>query len=284
MNKFGLFIHTEYYDKKKQSEIIKNLYDNYEIEFYGFDDQLEALADFVKPYKYEENIRLNSILVFGGDGTILQAKKYALLTNAPLLGINIGKLGFLSETKPELLEKSIKLLINNKYKIQSRLLLDIRVFRDNKLIYRDLALNDAVLFRANTPKMIEVKIKTNNRLIYTTRCDGLVASTPTGSTAYSLSGGGPILDPLMEAIVFCPLNPHILSTRPIVFSSKDLLSFELISCHDQPLLQVDGVNVISLLEGDVIKINGATKKVNFIKLSNKTFYQIMRKKMHMGKI
>ncbi len=284
MNKFGIFIHTEYYDKQKQSELIQKLYDNYDIEFYGFDDQLEILPDFVKPYHIGKNITLNSILVFGGDGTILRAKKYALLTKAPLLGINIGKLGFLSETKPELLEKSIQLLINNKYKIQSRLLLDIKVFRDNKLIYRDLALNDVVLFRANTPKMIEVKIKTNDRLIYTTRCDGLVASTPTGSTAYSLSGGGPILDPLMEAIVFCPLNPHILSIRPIVFSAKDLLSFELISCHDQPLLQVDGVNVISLLAGDTIKIIGATKKVNFIKLSNKTFYQIMRKKMHMGRI
>lgn len=284
MNKFGIFIHTEYYDKRKQSEIIENLYKNYEIEFYGFDDQIALLPSFVKLYKVEEKIELNSILVFGGDGTILRAKKYALLTNAPLLGINIGKLGFLSETKPELLEKSIQLLISNKYKVQSRLLLDIRVFRKKKLIYRDLALNDAVLFRANTPKMIEVKIKTNNRLIYTTRCDGLVASTPTGSTAYSLSGGGPILDPLMEAIVFCPLNPHILSTRPIVFSAKDLLSFELISCHDEPLLQIDGVNVISLLAGDIIKIKGATQKVDFIKLSNKTFYQIMRKKMHMGKI
>jgi NAD+ kinase len=284
MNKFGLFIHTEYYDRQKQSEIIRSLNDNYDIEFYGFDDQLDILPDFVKAFQYGQGITLNSILVFGGDGTILRAKKYALLTNAPLLGINIGKLGFLSETKPELLERSIKLLINNRYKVQSRLLLDIKVYRENKLIYRDLALNDAVLFRANTPKMIEVKIRTNNRLIYTTRCDGLVASTPTGSTAYSLSGGGPILDPLMEAIVFCPLNPHILSIRPIVFSAKDLLSFELITCHDEPMLQVDGVNVISLLEGDIIKINGATKKVDFIKLSNKTFYQIMRKKMHMGRI
>ena len=284
MNKFGLFIHTEYYDKQKQSEIIRKLFQNYDIEFYGFDDQLEILPDFVKPYKFNKNISLNCILVFGGDGTILRAKKYALLTKAPLLGINIGKLGFLSETKPELLERSIQLLISNKYKIQSRLLLDIKVFRNNKLYYRDLALNDVVLFRANTPKMIEVKIRTNDRLIYTTRCDGLVASTPTGSTAYSLSGGGPILDPLMEAIVFCPLNPHILSIRPIVFSAKDLLSFELISCHDEPLLQVDGVNVTSLLAGDIIKIIGATQKVNFIKFSNKIFYQIMRKKMHMGRI
>lgn len=284
MNKFGIYIHTEYYNREKQSEIIQKLYDNYDIEFYGFDEQLKILPNFVKPYHFGKNITLNSILVFGGDGTILRAKKYALLTKAPLLGINIGKLGFLSETKPELLEKSIQLLLSNKYKVQSRLLLDIKLYRDNKLIYRDLALNDAVMFRATTPKMIEVKIKTNNRLIYTTRCDGLVASTPTGSTAYSLSGGGPILDPLMEAIVFCPLNPHILSTRPIVFSAKDLLSFELINCHDEPLLQIDGVNVMSLLKGDILKIIGAIQKVNFIKLSNKTFYQIMRKKMHMGRI
>lgn len=284
MNKFGIFVHTEYYNKKKQSEIIHNLNDNFDIEFYGFDDQLEHLPPFVKKYECRDKINLNSILVFGGDGTMLRAKKYALLTKAPLLGINIGRLGFLSETKPELLEKSIQLLISNKYTIQSRLLLDIKLFRNKKLIYRDLALNDAVLFRASTPKMIEVRITTNKLLIYTARCDGLVASTPTGSTAYSLSGGGPILDPLMDAIVFTPLNPHILSIRPIVFSSHDTLSFELLNCHDEPLLQVDGVNVANLIEGDIIKITGASQKVDFIKLSNKTFYQIMRNKMHMGRM
>ena len=284
MNKFGIFVHTEYYNKKKQSEIIHNLNDNFNIEFYGFDDQLEHLPSFVKKYDCKHKINLNSILVFGGDGTMLRAKKYALLTKAPLLGINIGRLGFLSETKPELLEKSIQLLISNKYTIQSRLLLDIKIFRNKELIYRDLALNDAVLFRASTPKMIEVKITTNKLLIYTARCDGLVASTPTGSTAYSLSGGGPILDPLMDAIVFTPLNPHILSIRPIVFSSHDTLSFELLNCHDEPLVQVDGVNVANLLKGDIIKITGASQKVDFIKLSNKTFYQIMRNKMHMGRM
>lgn len=284
MNKFGIFIHTEYYNKKKQSEIIKNLNDNYDILFYGFDDQLQHLPSFVKKYECKDKVTLNSILVFGGDGTILRAKKYALLTKAPLLGINIGKLGFLSETKPELLEKSVQLLISNKFKVQSRLLLEIKVFRNKKLIYQDLALNDAVLFRANTPKMIEVKIRTNNRLIYTARCDGLVASTPTGSTAYSLSGGGPILDPLMDAIVLTPLNPHILSIRPVVFTSHDTLSFELLSCHDEPQLQVDGVNVGCLTKGDTVRITGAKRKVDFIKLSNQTFYQIMRRKMHMGRM
>ena len=162
MNKFGIFVHTEYYNKKKQSEIIHNLNDNFNIEFYGFDDQLEHLPSFVKKYDCKHKINLNSILVFGGDGTMLRAKKYALLTKAPLLGINIGRLGFLSETKPELLEKSIQLLISNKYTIQSRLLLDIKIFRNKELIYRDLALNDAVLFRASTPDRKSTRLNSSH--------------------------------------------------------------------------------------------------------------------------
>ncbi len=284
MNKFGIFVHPEYFQQTNLLEIISHLHINYNIIFFAFDEQAELFPEFVKKYVAKEKTKLNCILVFGGDGTILRAKKYALSTESPLLGINIGKLGFLSETRPKLLEKSVKYLIENKYKVQERMLLNVRVIRDGEEVYSGLALNDAVLFRAYTPKMIEVKIKTNDRLIYTTRCDGLVASTPTGSTAYFLSGGGPILDPLMEAIGFCVLSPHILSIRPIVFSAKDQLSFEVLSCDNHPQLQVDGVNEVSLNEGDIIKVRSSKEKVKFIKLTNKTFYQIMRKKMHMGRI
>lgn len=286
MISLGLYINPPYYKEKKVNEVLQNLY-KYKLKnlsLYALKEQLDILPDFVNEYDESKGVTLSSILVFGGDGTILRAKSFAIKTGAPLLGINIGKLGFLSETTPKQLEKSIDYLLNNRYKVQTRMLLSIKVYRKKEVIYQGLALNDAVLFRAITPKMIEVKIKTNNHLIYTTRCDGLVASTPTGSTAYSLSGGGPILDPLMDAVVFCPLNPHILSIRPIVFSSKDVLSFELISCFNNPQLQVDGVNKISLNKGDIIKITASDKRVPFVKLSNKTFYQILRKKMHMGKI
>jgi len=115
------------------------------------------------------------------------------------------------------------------------------------------------------------------------RCDGILAATPTGSTAYSLSAGGPIISPLMDAIVINPLNPHILSIRPMVFSASDVLHFQLKTASEDCILQLDGKNDHILKEGDEITVTAASRKIKFIKLTNKTFFQILRKKLHMGR-
>ncbi|HPM00767.1 MAG TPA: NAD(+)/NADH kinase [Candidatus Cloacimonadota bacterium] len=224
------------------------------------------------------------ILVFGGDGTILRSLHYASNFHAPILGFNMGTLGFLTDCKINELIPSINMFINGKYQIEKRMLLDISVIRNNERIIHLPALNDAVIYKGELSKLITLKLFSNKRYVYETRCDGIITATPTGSTAYSMSSGGPIISPDMEAFVVNPLNPHVLSIRPMIFNAEDTLHFKLEEPHSSTVLQIDGVNVVQLLPKDKITIKRSTKKMCFIKLSHRTFYQILRKKLKMGKL
>ena len=280
MHNFGIFINLNYKTIKSIFSLLKKLHENKGLKFYKFPQQDEVFPDFIT--NVGEN-KIDCILSFGGDGTFLRASKISLEYNVPLMGINIGKLGFLSESSLSELEKSIDELKNNKFKVQERMLLKTVIKRKNKIIFSNSALNDAVIYKGTEPRLIDIKFYSDKRLVVETRCDGIIISTPTGSTGYSLSAGGPILSPVMDAFIVTPLNPHVLSVRPMVFASEDRLSFELQTNGSECILQIDGKNSHPLIDDDEIIITASNKKVRFIKLSNKTFYQILRKKLHMGK-
>mgnify|MGYP002682646253 FL=1 len=163
------------------------------------------------------------------------------------------------------------------------MLINCRLKREGKIIYEALALNDAVIYKAESPGLIHIRIKASSRYVFDTRCDGIIAATPTGSTAYSLSAGGPILAPEMKAIVLSPLNPHILAIRPMVFPSTELLAMKVYGLRQAALLQIDGQNVMPIQEGDEVLVTSSQRSVSFIKLSNRTFYQILRRKLNLGK-
>ncbi len=280
MNKnFGLFLNPlKNNDVKKIVEILTGLQKKYDVNFYNLCKEKAVYPDFVKNNFSND---LDMILVFGGDGTILRAKEFAIKYNSPILGINIGSLGFLSEITPDELEKFFKSLLHEKYKIQSRMLLKVWVKRDKETVFANgLALNDVVIYKGVTPKLLDISVYSNKRSVVETRCDGLIISTPTGSTAYSLSAGGPILSPIMNAIVVTTLNPHVLTVRPMVFSSQDKIGVKVFR---ESVLQIDGKNSFELKENDYVITTASDKKVNFVKLGNRTFYQILRKKLHMGK-
>ena len=283
MKNFGIYFNALYLEKKEVFDLLKNLIEKKDLIFYKFEEQKKILPEFIQCYDASSDGKLDCILVFGGDGTILRAIDLSLKFKAPLLGINLGKLGFLSESSLRELEKSIDELKKNKFKILARMLLKVVLKRNKKVLYSDLALNDAVIYKGQTPRLIDISFSSNRRFVVETRCDGIIVSTPTGSTAYSLSAGGPILSPVMEAIVVAPLNPHILSVRPMVFSSKDIITLKVKDIYNESFLQLDGLNKYRVLKDDEIIVTQASQKVDFIKLSNKTFYQILRKKLHMGK-
>jgi NAD+ kinase len=280
MKNFGVFFNPRH-DLNAVFEVLERLNNTKKASFFQLQELKINLPEFIK--KTDEKINLDYILTFGGDGTFLRALKFSLKKNAPLLGINIGKLGFLADSNLQELEKSIDDLINRKYKIQKRMLLKASLKRDGETVFSDLALNDVVIYKGEIPKLANIKISSNKRFVLDTRCDGIVVATPTGSTAYSLSAGGPLLSPVLDAIVVAPLNPHILSVRPMVFESSDKLEFNVLELRSEGLLQLDGRNVIRVKQGDEILITAANRKVEVIKLTNKTFYQILRKKMHMGR-
>ena len=280
MQNFGIFFNPNYKTTEPIFVLLEKLHKSKDLNFFKFQQQKELFPDFIKSI---EKHKLDCILSFGGDGTFLRASQLSLEYDVPLMGINLGKLGFLSESSLSELEKSIDDLKKNKFKVQQRLLLKAVVKRNNIKVFKSSALNDAVIYKGKEARLIDIRFFSNKRLVVETRCDGIIVSTPTGSTAYSLAAGGPILSPVMDAFVVTPLNPHILSVRPMVFASDDKLSFILRVNGSKCILQLDGKNSYELLDNDEIIVTASNKKISFIKLSNKTFYQILRKKMHMGR-
>ncbi len=285
MKNFGVYLNPGYTGQEAICDLICDLRRDHKLSFFGFKSQSRLLSPVLDQIidDRKSSQELDCILVFGGDGTMLRAKDIALRTGAPLLGINLGYLGFLSESTLTDLKKSIKDLLRNKYKLQQRMLLSVILRHGGRTACQGLALNDAVVFKGDSARLMSIRIYNSGRYVVDTRCDGVIASTPTGSTAYSLSAGGPILSPVMQAIVVSPLNPHILSIRPMVYPSTDKLTFRVYGLDNPAWLQIDGINVHAIGDEDELTVTAARQHVNFIKLSNRTFYKILRNKMHLGK-
>ncbi len=284
MQQFAVYINPVL-DVKPIFRLLDELSERFGLMFFGTKAQCDILPSYVQccdPDKGQMP-NIDCVLVFGGDGTILRAKSIAILTGAPILGINLGWLGFLSETTFKELEASIQILIQRKFKLISRMLLRCRLKREGKVLYEGLALNDAVIYKAETPRMINIRTYSEGRFVFSARCDGAIACTPTGSTAYNLSAGGPLLTPEMRAIVVSHLNPHLLSIRPMVFPSNNKVCLKVTGLYEPAWLQLDGENVHQIMAGDEIIVTEAEDGVDFVKLSSRTFYRILRNKLHLGK-
>lgn len=285
MKNFAILIHNYFVERSSIYELLYKIQSDYRINCYCLPEQQKYYPDKICTQVLDLDMKpeIDCILVFGGDGTILRAKHIAISTSAPILGINLGYLGFLSESTLNDFNRSLESIINQKFKILPRMLIKCLVKRNGKYIYQDLALNDAVIYKAETPRLITVRIYNQNRFVLSTRCDGVVASTPTGSTAYSLSAGGPILAPQMQAVIISPLCPHLLSIRPMVFGAEEKITLRITQLEEPAWLQIDGVNAFQIEEQDEVIITSARESVSFIKLSNRTFYKILRNKLHLGK-
>jgi len=226
--------------------------------------------------------QVDIIYSFGGDGTILRLIERAILWDAPLVGFNLGKLGFLTDFVLAEIDKVTESLIQEKYRLQSLMLLDVKIMRNTTVLHLGKALNDVVLLRGSESNLINLKLYSDRQFVYNSRSDGLIISTPTGSTAYSLSAGGPILHQTMEAIMVTPLNPHLLTIYPMVFAAQEKIEI-FIPFPQDIKLQIDGKNKCNLLAGDRVIIVKAKEVVKFVKLPQKSYYQTLRKKLRIGK-
>lgn len=294
MRNFAVFINPGFADKDSIFDLLYRLKEEdkalntsgKELLFYGesaYSDILRLPVQIVDFYKNSSVPPIDCILVFGGDGTILKAKELALRTNAPILGINLGYLGFLSESTLPEISASIRDLVAGRFQILSRMLIKCTLKRAGQVILQCEALNDAVVYKGENPGLINTRIFARGRYVFDARCDGMVVCTPTGSTAYSLSAGGPILAPQMKALVLSPLNPHLLTIRPMVFPSDEKLCLKIYKLSQAAWLQIDGTNICPVQELDELHISASSREVQFIKLSKRTFYRILRNKMHLGK-
>lgn len=219
------------------------------------------------------------IIVVGGDGSLLQAAQVATEQALPVLGINRGRLGFLTDIHPHALEKIDQVLQGN-YQKEERFLLDVKLIHNNKTLLHDHALNDAVLLPGKIAHLIEFDIFVNQQFVCKQRADGLIVATPTGSTAYALSGGGPILHPSLEAMVLVPMFPHRLSSRPLVVDANS--EIEIITCADNEIeatISCDGHDRVGVPAGCKLQIKRRSTQLTLIHPNDYNYFETLRVKL-----
>jgi NAD+ kinase len=222
-------------------------------------------------------------IVVGGDGTLLNAGRSLADADVPVLGINLGRLGFLVDVSPEEMTARIDEILNGDYREARRFLLDAEVIRGNKAIGRAVALNDVVLHVRDVVRMIEFDTYIDDHFVNTQRADGLVVSTPTGSTAYALSGGGPILHPALDAIVLVPVCPHTLSHRPIVVKGDSRIEVRVCAHNKDPAqVSFDGQANIDLEPEDRIVIAKKPGPLRLLHPKGHDYFHILRAKLRWG--
>lgn len=223
------------------------------------------------------------LIVVGGDGSLLHAAHAIVNEDIPVLGINRGSLGFLTDILPTELEK-VKSILEGKYTLEKRFLLTSKVKLNNQLIGQDNALNEVALLPDARPHMIEFEIYIDNQFVCSQDSDGLIIATPTGSTAYALSGGGPILHPHLDAIVLVPMFPHTLSSRPIVIEGNCQITI-VVSPNNptSPRISCDGRESFSAPSGCHVKIHKNSKPLHLIHPVDYHYYKALRSKLHWGK-
>ncbi|CAG7856570.1 NAD+ kinase [biofilm metagenome] len=221
------------------------------------------------------------VIAVGGDGTFLSAVRVAADYDVPVIGVNLGRLGFLVDISPNELPDRLQRMLQGHYVEESRSLLHTKIIRDNQVIHQETAVNEVVIHRWVTPSMIEIVTKINNVFLNSQRSDGLIVSTPTGSTAYSLSAGGPIMHPGLNALVLVPLNPHTLSNRPIVID--DSAEIEISFCQTtqiNALVTCDHIELPEVFISDTVVIKKYAKPVRILHPEGHDFFQILRTKLN----
>ncbi len=223
--------------------------------------------------------KVDLAIVMGGDGTMLSVARSLIQHNIPLVGINRGRFGFLTDLRAEDMFAAVNKILSNRYQIESRMLLSAKVLRAGKTVHQGLALNDVVI--KGGLRLIEIAVEINGQFVHKQRADGLILSTPTGTTAYALSAGGPILHPSLEAIAIVPISPHTLSNRPIAVNSASIIQITLIQTEDGQL-SYDGQFQLPLECGDRVLVQRAEKEVKLLHPSEYCYFDMLRNKLNWG--
>ena len=223
------------------------------------------------------------ILVIGGDGTILAAARMLVGNTIPLLGINLGTLGFLADVNLADLSKTLDLLLKDQYQVENRIMLTAEVYKQGEKAATYIALNDFNINRCGASRVIGLKVGINGSTIDCYRADGVIVCTPTGSTGYNLSAGGPIINPTCKNFVITPICPHSLTARSIVLAKEDVVTVEVeqirSNIKEEAIISFDGREGLSIVPGDQVKIYKSQEVTPFIKATEVIFVQILKEKL-----
>ena len=235
---------------------------------------IKGISVFSPPYN-----NIDMVFSLGGDGTLLRAARLVSVKGIPICGINLGGLGFLTQIGVQELSKYLNMILEGSYQLEERMMLSGHISRKNKKIKPFYCLNDIVVAKKLFARLIHVETYINNEYVIHYSADGLVISTSTGSTAYSLSAGGPIVYPGMKTMIITPICPHTLSARSLVINHKNTIKIIVLSKGEDVMLTVDGQQGIDLEENDILTIKKSRHKTRLVTFPEKSFYGVLRKKL-----
>lgn len=243
----------------------------------GYDD----LGMPIRPLQQEIK-SADLLLAFGGDGTILHLARTVALNNVPVLGVNLGSLGFMSELEPEELHR-LKDLASWDFTVESRMMLDVTVIRDGRSVYNNIALNDAVISKGSIARVVRLEIFTEEGFLTRVGGDGVIVSTPTGSTGYSMAAGGSIVEPTAQNLLLTPICPHSVRSTAYVLAPDHVITVEAAEANRKFVyLSVDGGKAFSLKNGDKVRVSKSRHTTRLVRLSKKSFCEILDKKFGTG--
>ena len=222
------------------------------------------------------------VIVAGGDGTLLSAARLAGPKGIPILGVNFGGLGFMTELQPEELYSALERVLRGDYEIEEREALRVRFRRGRTVLGEYALLNDAVVTKTALARMLVIELRIDAELVATYTSDGLIIATPTGSTAYNLSAGGPILDPRMSAFVIAPICPHTMSYRPLVVPGSVRIEVTLRSLTEEAYLTLDGQVGFPMRQLDSIVVDRHPRSVRLLRVAHRGFFEVLQRKLHWG--
>ncbi len=272
------------YEKKNARETAARLIDwleakNIRVYVEGGSGKLGEKEDLSGCLTEKSLKEVNLLISLGGDGTLLRAARLAAAADIPVLGVNLGGLGFLTQIGTENLEKSLTRLEEEEYFLDQRMMLDCSVKRGGKELKNFVALNDVVIGKGAIARIIKLATYVNNDYVVTYSADGLIVSTSTGSTAYSLSAGGPIVHPHIEAMILAPICPHTLSVRPLIIGGEDQVKIVLESEEKEIMVTIDGQEGFILKAKDEVIVKKSERQTCLITFGEKNFYAILREKL-----
>lgn len=241
-----------------------------------------SCAGISENVKYELCKKPDLTIVLGGDGSIMRAAHRCAILNVPILSINLGKVGYIAEVEPDELEL-VRKYFTKEYKIEKRMLLSVSAMRGNSQICKPLiALNDAVISHGKVSKIVETEVYCGGAYVGHYRSDGFIVSTPTGSTAYSLSAGGPVIDPLLRGICLVPICPHSLTAKPMVVSDRTPIEIVFCAGGYKAYLTVDGQEAAELAPNDKVRITTSNLTADLVRITrdkSRSFYETLKDKM-----
>ena len=252
-----------------------------EIERQNIEQQTGCAVDEVAPDQLAANVDL--ILVLGGDGTMIAAARMMSDTEVPVLGVNYGGLGYLAEFRIEELYAALESILAGNYRLDQRVMLAVELIRGDESVTRNRVLNDVVINKSALARIIEIEAHLNQQFVNAFRADGLIVSTPTGSTAYNLSAGGPVIFPSMNAVVITPICPFTLSNRPIVVPDDSIIELRLKTDQEDVALTLDGQVGMPLKVEDRVVIRKSNTTFNLVQPMNRNYFDVLRDKLRWGR-